>query len=106
MVALAQRDGLVVFEASPIVPNRPIASPKGSPYEELNFALYRTPTAQHDQLIFTTTAHVAATSQSVSRVLDFGADRWLMITTAKSSLNGSLAEKLPWIVLLEDSSAR
>ena len=100
MVTLAQRDGLVVFQASPIVPDRPIPSPKGSPYQELNFSLYRTPTAQHDQLIFTTTTHVTATSQSVSRVLDFGADRWLMITTAKSSLNGSLAEKLPWIVLL------
>jgi signal transduction histidine kinase len=99
IVGLSRPQGFVVLETSPIVPSKPIPTPKGSPYNELNFVLYRTPTAQPDQLVITTTAHVAPTSASYSRVIDFGADRWLMVTTAKTSLTGSLAANVPWIIL-------
>ncbi|HEY3833336.1 MAG TPA: ATP-binding protein [Acidimicrobiia bacterium] len=100
IVALSRPHGFVIFEASPILPAKPIATPKDSAYSELNFVLYRTPTAQPDQLILTTTSRLTPTRGSYSRVIDFGADRWLMITSAKTTLTGGLAGNVPWIILL------
>jgi signal transduction histidine kinase/ActR/RegA family two-component response regulator len=99
VLAVGRDDGLVVFEESPVDPTRPVPSTANSPFRELNVVLYRSPQPKREELVITTTAKLAPPGTVDRRVLKVGADRWLLLTSARGSLAGSLPRTIPWIIL-------
>ena len=100
VLALGRDDGkVVVYEESATDPTTPATSTPDSPFYELNIALYRTSTATPDALLFTTTSRLPFSGTVDSRQLQIGAETWLMLTSAKTSLGGSLASAVPWFIL-------
>jgi signal transduction histidine kinase/ActR/RegA family two-component response regulator len=98
VVAIGRTDGLVVWQQS-LIANEPVPQSPGSPFEELDAALYRTPTADPTQLLIATTDDLPLSEPLDSRELTFGSERWLLQTSARSSLISAQARALPWIVL-------
>ncbi len=98
MVAIARDDELVVVEQTPLSPV-PVPSTDNSPFRGLEVVLYRTPTADPDNLVVTTTADLPPRGRVHDELLAFGADQWLMQTTSNVQLAGSMAHLVPYIVL-------
>jgi signal transduction histidine kinase len=99
-MAVARLGRTVVWQESTIDPSQPVARPPGSPYHELDVALYRSPNARRDQLLLTTGAADLPPSRLVDeRRLTVGAERWLMVTAAISPLGGSSEFLVPWMIL-------
>jgi len=88
-----------VYQESAVDPTRPVPSTADSPFRELDVVLYRSPTASRDELVITTTADLPLKGSADRRVLNVGADRWLLVTAANEPLAGSLAQSAPWIIL-------
>jgi len=99
MFALARPDGLIVFEEAPIDPSRPIPSTPNSPYRELNVSLYVATSPNAADLLITTSAKPSLTGTVDRQELSVGADHWLLLTSAKGWLGGSLAQALAWVIL-------
>jgi signal transduction histidine kinase/ActR/RegA family two-component response regulator len=99
MVALGRADGLVIFESTPVDPTRVVPSTPDSPYRELNVVVYVSPTPNPADLLLTTTSKLSLSGMVDKRVLKVGADRWLLETSAKGWLGGSLAQSVAWIIL-------
>jgi PAS domain S-box-containing protein len=88
----------VAYEESVVDPGRPAPSTPESPFRELRVALYAGPRADKSQLILTTEG--GAPSGRVERVpFSVGADRWLLVASARRSLAGSFANNAPWLFL-------
>jgi signal transduction histidine kinase/ActR/RegA family two-component response regulator len=100
MVALGRPDGLVVYSQSVTQPTRPLPSTADSPFRELDVALYQSPTVKPDKLVITTTSALPLSGSIDARPIKIGVDSWLLVTSAKSPLAGSLARSVPWIILL------
>jgi signal transduction histidine kinase/CheY-like chemotaxis protein len=100
VLALARQGRTVVWQESAIDPGGPVARTPGSPYRELDVVLYRSPQAQRDQLVLTTTSSAEMPSSRVvdRRSLSVGAEHWLMLTAAIRPLGGS-AYQVPWLIL-------
>jgi signal transduction histidine kinase/CheY-like chemotaxis protein len=90
---------VVVYEES-TVDLRPAPTPRGSPFSELNVAMYATPRADPSQLVFTTTAHMPGSGELVRRSVPVGADTWLLVASSKRPLVGSLVAQSQWVVLV------
>jgi len=99
MLAAGRDDGLVVFTQSVTQPTRAVPATEDSPFHELNAALYQSPVLRSDKLLLTTTTDLPLGGESATRELQVGADRWLLVVTAKDALAGSLAQWVPWIIL-------
>jgi signal transduction histidine kinase/ActR/RegA family two-component response regulator len=99
MIALGRADGVVVFEDSPVDPTRVVPSTPNSPYRELNVVVYVSPTPNPAELLLTTTSKLSLSGMVDTRVVNVGADRWLLMTSAKGWLGGSLAQSVAWIIL-------
>jgi signal transduction histidine kinase/ActR/RegA family two-component response regulator len=99
MVAFGRADGLVVFEETTIDPTRVVASTANSPYHELNAVVYLSPTADPNAVLLKTTPNLELSGTVDTRTLTIGADRWLLVTSAKGWLGGSLAQAVAWIIL-------
>ncbi|MDQ1447808.1 MAG: hypothetical protein QOC79_779 [Actinomycetota bacterium] len=99
MIALGRADGVVIFEDSPVDPTRVVPSTPNSPYRELNVVVYVSPTPNPAELLLTTTSKVSLSGMVDTRVVNVGADRWLLMTSAKGWLGGSLAQSVAWIIL-------
>ncbi len=97
--AFGRPDGVVVYEETTVDPTRPVPSTANSPFRELNVVLYRSATPAVDQLVVTTTSKLSLSGTLDKRVLNVGADRWLLVTSAKQWLGGSLAQAVAWIIL-------
>jgi signal transduction histidine kinase/CheY-like chemotaxis protein len=97
--AFGRPDGVVVYEETAVDPTRPVPSTANSPFRELNVVLYRSATPEVDQLVVTTTSKLSLSGTLDKRVLNVGADRWLLVTSAKTRLGGSLAQAVAWIIL-------
>lgn len=90
--------GTVAYEQSPVDPTQPILSTPGSPYSELNLAVYASPRPDPAQLILTTTRQPLA--GSVNRQgLAVGSSHWLLLISSKRPLVGSFTARMPWIAL-------
>ena len=100
MVALGRADGLVVFEDVAVDPTRIVPSTANTPYHELNVVLYVSPTPNATDLLFTTTPRIPLSGAQDSQPVTVGADRWLLVTSAKGWLGGSLAQSVAWIILV------
>jgi signal transduction histidine kinase/ActR/RegA family two-component response regulator len=99
VVALGRADGIVIFQQSIIDPSRPVASTADSPFRNLDVVLYRAPTPAASDLVVTTTADLDVSGRQVQTELKVGSERWLLITSAKAPLGGSLGRVVPWIIL-------
>jgi signal transduction histidine kinase/ActR/RegA family two-component response regulator len=99
MIALGRADGVVIFEDSPVDPTRVVPSTPDSPYRELNVVVYVSPTPNPAALLLTTTPKRSLSGMVDRRVVNVGADRWLLMTSAKGWLGGSLAQSVAWIIL-------
>lgn len=91
--------GLVVYGESLFPPNRRITIPKGSPFGDLELALYLGPKAVESQLLEATTqtpihGHTAKAS------LPFGDKSITVVAAATGDLAGGLSASLWWIVLV------
>ena len=100
VLALGRADGLVVYEQTTLNPSHPVPSSSGSPFRELNVALYQSATVQPHKLVVTTASDLPLTGDVDSRTLNVGADRWLLVTSASKPLAGALARSVPWIILV------
>lgn len=98
VVAMGRADGIVVFEES-MFPSGPVPSTADSPFRELDAALYRTPTADPDNLLIATTADLPLDGPLDSRELVFGSEKWLLQTSARVPLASAQGRAVPWIIL-------
>ena len=99
-IALRGPGGSFVFESSAIDPRRPVASAPSSPYSELSVMLYASARAEPSQLVLSTTTQRTLPGPVDHRLVQVGADRWLLLTASRRPLVGSLASDMPWIVLI------
>jgi signal transduction histidine kinase len=99
VLALGGAGGTVVYQESVVDPARPIARTPGSPFHDVDVALYRTPKPDPEQLLITTTADLLLPASADRRTLPVGAEQWLMVTSAPRPLAGSFASAMPWIIL-------
>lgn len=98
ILALGRDDGRVIFEYS-VLPAGPLPSTADSPFRELNAALYRTPTADPENLVLTTSAELTVSGNVDTRTIDVGGEQWLLRTATNSSLAGAQSRAVPWIIL-------
>jgi signal transduction histidine kinase/AmiR/NasT family two-component response regulator len=98
-LAAPEPDGAVAFQESAIDPTRPIASPPGSPYSELDLAVYASAGVDPAQLILTTTSHRLAPGSVDRKTILVGSDKWLLLIASRQPLVGSFAAAVPWMVL-------
>jgi signal transduction histidine kinase/CheY-like chemotaxis protein len=89
----------VAYEESPVDPTRAIPDTPGSPFNDLNVALYASPRRDPSKLAITTTGHAPTGGRNDQRVLPVGADRWLLVLGARKPLAGQFATDLPWLIL-------
>ena len=97
--AAGRDDGLVVFADLAIAPNKAVPSSAQSPFGELAGALYRTPTADPQNLLLSTTTKMPFTGTVDERTITVGAEKWLLVTVAKRPISGAQSRTLPWIIL-------
>ena len=99
LVIASRGQTFVAYEESLVNPTAPIPETPGSPYNDLDLALYAAPIPDRSKLIITTNGHSLRGESLDRRVLPVGADRWLLETAAKRPLAGQFATDLPWLVL-------
>ena len=100
VLVVVRADGLVISQESIVDPGTPAPRTPDSPYRELDVALYRTPTASHDQLVVSTRTDPTFSGTVDHRTLPVGTERWLMLTTPIEPLGGSFTRSVPWMILL------
>ncbi|MHB8680921.1 MAG: GGDEF domain-containing protein [Acidimicrobiales bacterium] len=69
------------------------------PFKGLDFALYASSAPLSSKLVLSTTAHVPLAGETAQTTSAVGADKWLLVVSAKAPLAGSLAAGAPWILL-------
>jgi signal transduction histidine kinase/CheY-like chemotaxis protein len=70
-----------------------------SPYRELNVGLYDGSRADSDTLVLASGDLPGRGSGTVTRLLDVGAEKWLLAVSTREPLVGPLATAFPWLVL-------
>jgi signal transduction histidine kinase len=81
--------------------NASVTTPAATgPYNHINIALYATPTAQPGQLIITTARPLPFSGSVAKTYVPVGSSKWLVVTSAKSSLAGTWSNAFPWILLV------
>jgi signal transduction histidine kinase/ActR/RegA family two-component response regulator len=99
-IVVAERGRVfVAYEESAVDPTRGIPETPGSPYNDLEIALYASPRADPSKLVITSTGHPLTGGPIDRRVLPVGADQWLLLTSARRPLAGQFATDLPWVIL-------
>ncbi|MBV8690850.1 MAG: response regulator [Actinobacteria bacterium] len=89
----------VTFEELSFDP-RAVARPgKGSPFSELQSAVYASPTATASRLVFSTADNAPLRGNVARRTVQVGADKWLLVVKAKTPLVGDFAHNSPWYTL-------
>jgi signal transduction histidine kinase len=93
-------DGLVVYEQLPLdLEAAASATTTSAPFRELNVALYAEPTRDQDALILSANGSPPKGNDVATATAPFGADTWLVATQATTSLTGSLAAAVYWLIL-------
>ena len=99
VVALGRSDGVVVFEEI-LFATEPLPATADSPFQEIDAVLYRSPTVDADDLLIATTDALPLAGSVESRELVFGAETWLLQTSARTPLASPQARAVPWIILI------
>ena len=89
--------GYVALEMSEITPGR--AANTNGPYNQVDVALYATPTPQPAELVASTIGRNPLPQPTASAELTLGTLKWDVVGAAKAPLLGSVAQATPWIVL-------
>jgi len=89
----------VVFLQGVLPKPKPIPTTKDSPYRELDVALYASKSADASRLVLISGAIPKQSDDPVSKLIDIGSDKLLVVTAGHGSLVGTFAESVPWIVL-------
>jgi signal transduction histidine kinase/ActR/RegA family two-component response regulator len=87
----------IVFFTQLLPPVKPVTPKADSAYRELNAVLYAGRTADPKRVVLIQGS--VPTGTTTSRLIPVGADSALIVISAHSSLVGSFAEAVPWIVL-------
>ena len=90
----------VAYQESILDPTTPTPRTPDSPYQELRVALYASTEPDPSKLALTTETDLVVTGQSQNVPFPVGADTWLLVVGARSSLVGSFAQNVPWILLV------
>ena len=98
--AYALPNGVVAYLELGVDPAQLTKSSESSSFGELQGAVYAAPTAQASKLLFSTAAHLPPPGHTSRQLLHIGADRWLLVASARRPLVGSFASTAPWIVLV------
>jgi signal transduction histidine kinase/ActR/RegA family two-component response regulator len=104
LVAVGRTDGLIVFQETAL-PDGPLPREGVGPFQELDAALYRTPTADPANLLITTVESLPLDGHVDRRTLSFGTEEWLLETAARDALLSSQARAVPWIILVSGLAA-
>jgi signal transduction histidine kinase len=95
--------GTVVWDVTRLSTTIVKTSPT-SPWGNLNIALYLSPRASASSLVITTTKNLPLPG-GVQYPLRVGADTWLLVASSPVPLVGTLAEQMPWIILVIGGTA-
>ncbi|MEY2588900.1 MAG: hypothetical protein QOJ67_884 [Acidimicrobiaceae bacterium] len=93
------RDGWIVYQESAIDPYYPDPTKAGAPFSELDVALYASTTPSEDKLVLATTRQVPVAGESATSTVPVGVDSWLVVVGTSRPLVGSLATRIPLILL-------
>jgi signal transduction histidine kinase/CheY-like chemotaxis protein len=97
--AVALPTGIVVYQEMNLQASQLTTSGSDSPFSELEGAVYVGTKAEPASLLFANVEDLPLTGTVDREVLQVGADRWLLVASARNSLVGSFAAAAPWIVL-------
>ncbi|HWD96397.1 MAG TPA: ATP-binding protein [Acidimicrobiales bacterium] len=97
-IAVASSDGKVAIDESQLGKVTPQAPAKGSPFSDVNLALYGSSTAKDSDLLAISGARPSGTMDR--EFLTVGNEKWLLLTSANEPLVGSIAAWSPWALLL------
>ncbi|HEY5273053.1 MAG TPA: ATP-binding protein [Acidimicrobiales bacterium] len=98
VLADGSTDGLVIAETSALGATTAAPTSAGSPFSDVNLALYAGASATSNDLLVISGAVPAGDVDS--QFLTVGSDRWLLLTSAKQPLVGTIAANAPWVSLL------
>ena len=90
--------GTVVWYESPLSQVTLAAPSPASPFAYMNIALYLSARPDSSTLLVATTNHLPLAG--VQYPFRVGHDTWLLVTASTRPLVGSLAENVPWIILV------
>jgi signal transduction histidine kinase/ActR/RegA family two-component response regulator len=90
--------GVVVYEEFPFEP-AVLRSGTGTPFSELEGAVYSSATADPNRLVLATTNKLPISGEVARKTVDVGASKWLLVVKTKRPLVGSLAMNSRWYVL-------
>jgi signal transduction histidine kinase len=88
----------IAYLDSPLAPARSTPSDAGSPYRELDVALYAGKVADPRQLVLTSGSLPGRDGPVVSKQFQVGVDTWSLTVSAREPLIGSLATAFPWLL--------
>jgi signal transduction histidine kinase/ActR/RegA family two-component response regulator len=97
-IADGNTDGIVVAETSALGAATVVPTSSGSPFSDVDLALYAGARAAPNELLVISGAVPAGDVDS--QFLTIGSDRWLLLTSAKQPLVGAIAADAPWVSLL------
>ncbi|MDQ1479832.1 MAG: hypothetical protein QOI44_693 [Actinomycetota bacterium] len=97
--AIALPNGPVVYQEVKVDPASLTESRGNSPFNELGGALYVGRHEQASKMLFKTTA-LPLHGTVEKQLIQIGADRWLLVASAKHPLVGSFASTAPWIIFV------
>jgi len=89
----------VAYTDSPLPGKSAAPTDPSSPYRELNVGLYADTHARTDALVLASGDLPGSGSGSVRRLIDVGAEKWLLVVSTREPLVGSLASAFPGMVL-------
>jgi signal transduction histidine kinase/ActR/RegA family two-component response regulator len=89
--------GKVVLDEEPLGTVKPAPVANGSPFVDVNLALYGSTRANHSDLLAISGARPSGTVDR--QFLTVGNEKWLLLVSANEPLVGSIAEWSPWAIL-------
>ncbi|MCU1363188.1 MAG: sensor protein [Acidimicrobiaceae bacterium] len=98
LVIAVASGGKVAVDEDPLGKVTPRPAPKGSPFSDVNLALYASPNSRESDLLLISGAPPSGTIDRES--LSVGSSKWLLLTSANQPLVGSIEEWSPWALLL------
>lgn len=90
-------EGFAVYAENEIVPISEQPREPGSPFAEVEVALYAGASADRGNLIIAT-VEPPLEGRQADVTVEFGAEEWLMEVVAREPLAGGLTERMPWLV--------
>jgi serine phosphatase RsbU (regulator of sigma subunit) len=90
----------VVYAEDALPENRTQLEQEGSPFRDLDYALYLGDRAERDQLLVASKPDLPLEGRTDQTVLPFGDQQLLLVLHPKGDLAGELSARLPWLILV------